>query len=145
MDDPAVQKLGRMARRIVLIGAVPVVLAMNTVPYIIASKLKNTEPYKDAMNLVRNHPDVINYMGEPIEESRIKVTKKENYGVEGPHNNWFRIPVSGPKMQGDVFVKWTYKKANEEVRRLASVELQLKQLPDFKLILKADESKVEEN
>lgn len=146
MDDRGVTKLAKMARRIILVGAIPLVIAINTVPFIIASKLKETDPYKEAMNLVRNHPDVIKYMGEPIEESRIRVTNKENYGVEGPDNNWFKIPISGPKMQGNVSVRWTYRTlANEEVKKLASAELELKQLPDYKLILKADKRETAEN
>ena len=131
--------LTKLAIRIGFIGGAGVVIAINTVPYIISQRLKKIEPYVEALELTRKHPEAIKYMGEPIVDHRINVTIKKNYNIDDDDNSWFRIPVSGPKSKGSVACYYSSKtNLLTEAYVLKSAELYLDNFPNHKLVLKKE-------
>lgn len=127
-----VETLKKVALRIAIVGGAGTFVAINTIPYIYSERIRKTEHYKQAIELLRSHPEAVKYLGEPIEEGRVKSTVRENFGTDG-ETMWVRVPVKGPKDIGQIFYEYS---VNKQDNSLLRVELTLNKLKDYKLLIK---------
>lgn len=128
--------LKKLAVQIALGGGLVTFVMINTVPYITDKKMKETAVYQEAMTMIKNHPEAIKYLGEPIIDGKIQVTNKEMYGSD-EEKGWFSVPIKGPKSVGNVYCESRFEKDNEKVKvQLSKVELSIKSVPGFKLMIK---------
>ncbi|OXU22805.1 hypothetical protein TSAR_004609 [Trichomalopsis sarcophagae] len=125
------ETLKKVAIRIGVVGGVGTFVALNTIPYIYSERIRKTEHYKQALQLLRSNTEAVKYLGEPIAERPVQPTKRENFGTDGV-TTWVRVPVVGPKDKGMLFYEYPVNESNNSTR----VELTLSKLKDYKLIIK---------
>jgi len=80
----------------------------------VSSLFKGSDPYKTAVSIAASNPQVINALGEPIEENGIAKGSINYTNGEGHCN--LEIPIKGPNGKAIVFViayklseHWEYK------------------------------------
>lgn len=88
------------------------VLGIGSLVFGVFSLLKSSEPYKKSLDLVKNHPEVIELIGTPIEEGLMISGSINTTNDKG--NADISYPVKGPKGEGTVYAiaernqkKWT--------------------------------------
>ncbi|XP_023020420.1 cytochrome c oxidase assembly factor 1 homolog [Leptinotarsa decemlineata] len=122
---------------LVKIGAIGGV-ATVTMGLLFKNKLNNnvkaTDFYKNALKLVRSHPGAVNLLGEPIKDLRIDVGNEKDNFTKGDFAQ-YKVPLKGSKQRGTLYF-WAERDVNEKwlVNR---VELELKNIPDKRLLIKA--------
>ncbi len=87
--------------------------------------VKNSSPYKEAVEMALKKPEVIEALGQPIQTGMLDDTGKFKDNDDGSRNVQFNIPVTGPKATGTIYVDalvskekvWTF---NEVTFRLAN-------------------------
>lgn len=131
-------RLKKIAFRIALGGGVATFIAINTIPAIINGRIRKSEHYKKALEILENHPEAIKYLGKPIKAHYIAVTYKENYGNDD-EKKWIRVPVTGPKDRGFLYYDFALKQDNTDSIELSRVELVVEKFKDYKLIIKKPE------
>jgi hypothetical protein len=78
------------------------VALIAAITFFVFGAVKKTEPYKQALDKLRNDPRVVAALGEPI-DAGIWVSGSVNFN-NGKGNCDFKFPVSGPKAKATVHV-----------------------------------------
>ena len=119
------------------IGALGVVVSINSVPFILNKFITQSEPYTEAIRLLQNNPTAIQALGEPIEPKFIKVFFRDNYGSD-EEKMWIKVPVVGASDKGLLYYDYTTTKSDTDKSefKLTNVELTVDKKPNMKLILK---------
>lgn len=91
------------------------VFGIGAIFFGVTKALKNSTPYEYAVDLAMNHPDVIGYLGEPVETDGMlsgNISLDSNGGDVD-----FQIPLKGRNGKGSLVVKgekidgeWIYEK-----------------------------------
>ncbi|XP_040160708.1 uncharacterized protein LOC120898645 [Anopheles arabiensis] len=103
-------------------------------------KIRSQPYYKESLKLLRSHPGAVQLLGEPIKDLSF------DYGEEsrkfgGGRIDSFAVPVRGPKTRGKYYF-WAEMQDERWVIRRA--ELELKNEPDRRLLIRAEESQAKE-
>ena len=96
------QQLKNLAWKIGIFGGIGSWILINTVPLVLSRKIRQSDHYQEAVNLLRSHPEAIKYLGEPIKEERVVTTIPECYGQDG-EKMWLRVPIIGSKTKGTLY------------------------------------------
>ena len=106
------------------------VFGIGAVFFGVTKALKNSTPYEYAVDLATNHPDVIAYLGEPVETDGML---SGNISLDNSGGDVdFQIPLKGRNGKGSLIVKgekidgdWIYEKlyvlikdSNEQINLL---------------------------
>jgi len=83
--------------------------------------LKTSEPYTEAVELARRHPDVVEALGEPLEAGWLTSGSISISGSSGEAE--FSIPIHGPRGHGTIHVVAT-KEAGQWAFELLEVEIE---------------------
>lgn len=66
--------------------------------------VKNSSPYKEAVEMARKHPAVIEALGEPIESGMLGDDAQIKPNEDRSGTAKFNIPLTGPKAGGTLYV-----------------------------------------
>ncbi|KAL3288032.1 hypothetical protein HHI36_002484 [Cryptolaemus montrouzieri] len=124
---------------LVKIGAIGGILTCSmgmALQYKLSNNVKQTEFYKESMNLVRHNKAAIHFLGEPIKDATIEmVNSNVNYltDTEGK----YEVKLKGSKQKGKLYI-YIKKEKNEGIQnfKLDHVELELKNQPDKRLLIR---------
>ena len=92
--------------------------------------------YQDAMRCLREHPEAVKVLGEPIIDGRIDYSNTDENNAN-EHFSWFTVPVSGPKSSGKM--RYWIAAQNEEssnMFRVVRIELQFNNSPEKILLIR---------
>ncbi|XP_014206804.1 uncharacterized protein LOC106638239 [Copidosoma floridanum] len=129
--------LKKIAFRIAVCGGLATVVAINSVPFILNRRIRETQHYKKALELLSNHADAVKYLGKPITARRILVSDPDHYGADD-EKMWFKVPVTGPNGKGFLFYNVKVKDYDKNSPELSRVELTVDKFKDYKLIIKSE-------
>ncbi|XP_033215910.1 uncharacterized protein LOC117172184 isoform X1 [Belonocnema kinseyi] len=92
--------------------------------------------YQEAMQCLRDHPEAVKVLGEPITEGRIDYSNTIENNAD-TNMTWFTVPVSGPKSRGKMRY-WIDSDAesSNKMFRVVRIELQFSNSPDKILLIK---------
>lgn len=99
----------------------------------IKDTIREQEYYKDAIKTLRSHKGAVTLLGEPIKEGRLNIGSSSNYcnNLEAH----FEVPVKGPNQKGKIFF-WASRKSDDDNWLVKRIELELRNEPDRRLLIK---------
>lgn len=134
----AYDSLITLAKRIAIVGGIGTFVCINLTPFLYNNKIRNSDHYKQAIELLHNHPEAKKYLGEPIKEGSVKVTDPKEFGWD-EQKMWMNVPVWGSKSKGKLFIYFPVKSEENQQPKLSRVELIVDSHKDYKLLIKKEE------
>ena len=131
----AQSKLTSIAVRIGIFGGIGTFILINSIPFIYGKRIRESDHYIQAIQMLYSHPEALKYLGEPITEGRVNVTIPENYGFD-EEKMWIKVPVQGPKSKGYLYYDFFKDKKENGLTQLSKVELTIDSLKGYKLLIK---------
>lgn len=99
--------------------------------------IRQSDHYKEALKTLRSHPASVYLLGEPIKDGMLDLEdQKKNYTNELDAH--YEIPVRGPKQRGILHI-WAQRSNQGEKYTINKMELALKNEPDRRLLIKAED------
>lgn len=96
--------------------------------------IAESDSYKDAMKTLRQNKGAVYLLGEPIKDLLLDVgNTNKNYTKD--FSQHYEVPLKGTKQRGTLHY-WADRKAIEEKWNLNRIELELKNEPDRRLLIK---------
>jgi hypothetical protein len=132
----SLKTLNTLAKSIAITGGMSIIILINSVPYLHRLNITKSNHYKQAMELLHNHPEAIKALGEPIQECKIQTTNRKNYGTDGK-KSWINVPVKGPNDKGYLFYEFPVVEDGKPIE-LTKVELSVNKMKDYKLLIKRE-------
>lgn len=100
----------------------------------ISDNVKGTEYYKEALATLRKHKGAVTILGEPIKDLTIDVGDTlKNYSKDDVAQ--YEVRVSGSKQKGVLYF-WAEKNASQNKWTVSKIELELKNDPYKRLLIK---------
>ncbi len=104
------------------------VIAIGSIFYGVANAIEDSQPYEYALEKINTDENLINALGSPIEKEGM-VNGSWNY-TNGQKAVNMKIPISGPKGKGTLFVEatgegddWTYQVIRVEIKDQEPIDL----------------------
>ncbi|KAF2900723.1 hypothetical protein ILUMI_05464 [Ignelater luminosus] len=105
-------------------------------------RIAQTEYYKDALQTLRTHPGAVYLLGEPIKAGAIDVSDEKNFTHHLSAH--YEVPVRGTKQKG-VLHFWADRKDTEDHWNVSRMELELKNEPTRRLLVKGEKQNNSQN
>lgn len=102
----------------------------------IQNKLRMMEYYRTAMKTLREHEGAKQLLGEPIKDAGFDLADKENKSDH--YNAFYKVKVIGPNNRGIMYF-WAERQDIKESWNVKRIELELKDQPDRRLVVKKEE------
>lgn len=134
----AYESLKSFAKGLAVVGGLGTFICINSIPFIYNKKIRNSDHYKQAIQLLHSHPEATKCLGEPIKEGSVKVTDPKEFGRD-EEKMWINVPVYGSKTKGKLFYNFSNKIDENQPIKLSRVELTLESHEGYKLLIKKDE------
>lgn len=112
------------------------IVFIGSIFYGVTAVLEESQPYEYALETINQDEEITNTLGSPIlKDGMIQGSYNNSNGIKTAD---MKIPVSGPKGSGTLFVKatgeddnWTYNEIRVEIKDDESIDLLHEKLEDF--------------
>lgn len=124
--------------KIAAIGGIITVSMGFALRFKINENIRQLDHYKEAMKILRSNPASVYLLGEPIKDKLLDLdNEKKNY--TNKLDSHYEIPVSGSKQRG-ILHMWAKRNSEDEKYVVNKMELELKNEPDRRLLIKLEET-----
>lgn len=102
----------------------------------IQHNIKESEPYKDAMNTFRAHKKAVLYLGEPITFGRITYGDEEQNPEQNTYYKWFKVSLKGSNTKAKLYYEVMLKHRTENNFAVSKIEITFDNIPGKTFVIK---------
>lgn len=95
--------------------------------------IRKSETYKDAINALRAHKKAVPYLGEPLQQGRIRYGSEQHPDQETSYT-WFKVSLTGSNTKGTLYYEVTLDRENKP--EVPKIEITFDNIPGKTFVLR---------
>lgn len=104
--------------------------------YRIQHNIKESESYKDAMNIFRAHKKAVSYLGEPITLGRITYGDGQQILGQKIKYKWFKVSLTGSNTKAKLYYEVILEHKIENKYEISKIEITFDNIPGKTFVIK---------